>query len=98
MLSSQLSYCIGAHTRSGSTVTAPAGAGGSDGGGGAAEGGVAEAPDTEGLRRDLLTGHLLALATEDGLPRHALPALAASLQVGRSLRPLSEPQSDSHHI
>ena len=38
-------------------------------------------PETEALRRDVLTGHLLALATEDGLPRHALPALATSLQV-----------------
>lgn len=45
------------------------------------QGSFMEAPDTEALRRDLLTGHLLALATEDGLPRHALPALAASLQV-----------------
>lgn len=41
---------------------------------------VAE-PDADALRRDLLMGHLLALATEDGLPRHALPALASSLQV-----------------
>lgn len=39
-------------------------------------------PEAEALRRDVLTGHLLALATEDGLPRHALPALATSLQVG----------------
>lgn len=38
-------------------------------------------PETDALRRDVLTGHLLALATEDGLPRHALPALATSLQV-----------------
>lgn len=47
------------------------------------QGSFTEAPDTEALRRDLLTGHLLALATEDGLPRHALPALAANLQVTR---------------
>jgi hypothetical protein len=44
-------------------------------------------PDTEALRRDVLTGHLLALATEDGLPRHALPALATSLQVKASTCP-----------
>lgn len=59
------------------------GAGSGDGGSEALQGGGgAESPDTEALRRDLLTGHLLTLATEDGLPRHALPALAASLQVG----------------
>ena len=39
-------------------------------------------PETDALRQDVLTGHfLLKLATEDGLPRHALPALATSLQV-----------------
>lgn len=46
-------------------------------------------PEAEGLRRDVLTGHLLALATEDGLPRHALPALATSLQVRRKHSHLS---------
>lgn len=38
-------------------------------------------PETDALRRDVLTGHLLALTAEDGLPRHALPAIATSLQV-----------------
>jgi hypothetical protein len=42
---------------------------------------VSTQPETDALRRDMLTGHLLLLAAEDGLPRHALPALATSLQV-----------------
>lgn len=59
-------------------------------GGEAADAAVGAEPDAEALRRDVLTGHLLALATEDGLPRHALPALAASLQAGLG-RPAEQP-------
>lgn len=43
----------------------------------------------EQIKRDLLMGHLLTLATQTsptGLPSHALPALAASL-AGKGLMP-----------
>ena len=45
--------------------------------------------EREQIRRDLLMGHLLSLATQNspsGLPSHALPALAASLS-GKGLMP-----------
>ena len=56
-------------------------AGGTDAGSEVSDGSVTGGPESDALRRDLLTGHLLALATGDGLPRHALPALAGDLQV-----------------
>ena len=45
--------------------------------------------EREQIKRDLLMGHLLSLATQNspaGLPSHALPALAASLS-GKGLMP-----------
>ena len=45
--------------------------------------------ECEQIKRDLLMGHLLSLATQNspsGLPSHALPALAASLS-GKGLMP-----------
>lgn len=45
--------------------------------------------EREQIKRDLLMGHLLSLATQSspsGLPAHALPALAASLS-GKGLMP-----------
>eukprot|EP00884_Botryococcus_braunii_P014774 jgi/Botrbrau1/23298/Bobra.0102s0039.1 len=55
--------------------------------------------DRDQVKKDLLLGHLLTLATEGdgaGLPRHALPALASSL-VAQGLLPRWTAQTMTHH-